>query len=231
MQTWGQQAKDLLSGDWVTAAINLKELILIGAGTSGGLIWLIKTLKGRNPDRIEKLDENTVRITIDTQSFTVPIELLSLYQEISVRKAAEELIRKPLSKSGIEKFKVIEGEFERISVKEEEAESFRFQSSSDRVILDDVRRSAFSMVSLTFKEGNKWRLFNGTSQISALIEDEDFIARVDNSSVSFSKGDVLICDVRIIQSQSDAGLKTEYIIKKVIEHLKPPRQMSFPDFD
>ena len=99
---------------------------------------------------------------------------------------------------------------------------------ADVTLIDDTRRSAFSIISLAFKEDNKWRLNDGTNAISAGIEDEDFLARVDANMVSFSKGDILVCDVRVVQKQTDAGLKTEYTVVKVIEHRASARQLPLP---
>ncbi|MGM9458208.1 hypothetical protein ACRERF_15230, partial [Lacticaseibacillus rhamnosus] len=78
-----------------------------------------------------------------------------------------------------------------------EADAFRKPESEEQILLDDVRRSAFSIVSLAFKDDNKWRLHDGNSQISTSIADEDFLRRVDHNEISFAKGDVLICDVRV----------------------------------
>lgn len=55
VQGYGQQLVGLFSGDKVTAAVQLKELALMGLGGTGGLIWFIKKLRGRNPDKLEKL--------------------------------------------------------------------------------------------------------------------------------------------------------------------------------
>lgn len=76
-----------------------------------------------------------------------------------------------------------------------------------------------------FKEDNKWRLHDGNSQISATIEDKDFLYKVDHQQISFTKGDVLVCQVRVTQTQTGGGLKTEYAVIKVEEHIRSPQQM------
>ncbi|HMN86456.1 MAG TPA: hypothetical protein PKA74_10765, partial [Bauldia sp.] len=78
-------------------------------------------------------------------------------------------------------------------------------------------RAPFSIVSLSFKEGNKWRLHDGKSVINAMVEDKDFIDRVNRNELSFAKGDILICDVRVITRQEPKGLKADYFIERVIE--------------
>ena len=69
VQTLLEQAKMLLTGDTVTAALNLKELILGGAVS---LVVLLKWLRGRKPDKVERISPDTVRLTIDGQSMDIP---------------------------------------------------------------------------------------------------------------------------------------------------------------
>jgi hypothetical protein len=80
--------------------------------------------------------------------------------------------------------------------------------------------------SMTCSAAYRWRLFDGQSGISVLIADEDFIRRVDASEISFSKGDILICEVLIRQVQGPTGLKTTYVVERVLEHKQAARQLA-----
>jgi hypothetical protein len=225
IQSLYEQAKLLLSGETITAALNLKELILTGVGGSVSLLWIIKHYKGKKPDRVERISDDTIRLTFDGQSTDVPLELLRLYQDLSVRKALEGVVTDPLKKDGIDQFKVIEAKGVAEEVQKSEASYFVSPEADGKVLLQDVRKSAFSIVSLAFKEDNKWRLHDGNAQISAIIEDKDFLYKVDHQQISFTKGDVLVCQVRITQTQTASGLKTEYAVIKVEEHVRTPQQM------
>ena len=86
------------------------------------------------------------------------------------------------------------------------------------LILDEVRQYAFSIVSLAFKEDNKWRLTDGHNTFPVLMRDEAFQRRVDNNDVAFAKGDVLVCDLRTIQWQVQDGVKSEYEVVRVVDH-------------
>ena len=88
----------------------------------------------------------------------------------------------------------------------------------------------FNIVSLAFKERNKWRLTDGHRDISATIEDKDFLSRIDNYEESFTKGDTLSCRVRIEQSTVLNKLKTTYTVEKVLDHKTGTRQAML-DFD
>ena len=223
IQTLYEHARSLLAGEDMTAALNLTSLIFLGGG---GLIHMTKRMRGSKPDRVEKISPDTVRLTIDGDNMDVPFDLLRLYQDIAVRKAVEGVVHDPLKKEGIDTFKVLEGRKIDVEVKDVDAAYFVAPELEGTVVLDDIRRVAYSIVSLAFKEDNKWRLHDGNSQISATIADDDFRRKVDNSEISFSKGDVLVCEVKVTQTQTGSGLKTEHTVIKVIEHIPAMRQMS-----
>ena len=216
------QIVGLFSGEDITAALQLKELAFASVA---GLIWLVKIFWGRPPDKIEKGEGNNVKISIDSLSIEIPLELFRLYQNIAVRDALEKLIRNPLQKDGIETFEVRHnGETQQI-VGKEEAEYFSSPKVLDEILVEDTRREAFTIISLTFKEDNKWRLFDGNASISALIEDEEFLYKVNTNMIAFAKGDLLICDVKMTQTRGINGLKTQYVVVRVLEHRTTARQI------
>ena len=92
------------------------------------------------------------------------------------------------------------------------------------LVLDEVRKYAFSIVSLAFKEDNKWRLTDGQNTFSVSMKDAAFQHRVDNNDVAFAKGDVLVCDLRTIQWQVEDGVRSEYEVIRVVAH-RPARQL------
>jgi hypothetical protein len=156
------------------------------------------------------------------------LELLRLYQDVATRNALQKLIEEPLSKPGISSFTVKKDAQIVTSVSQEEAVYFAKPRLPDEILVEEVRRSAFSIISLAFKEENKWRLYDGNTQISAAIEDEDFLQRVETNQVSFSKGDILICDVRVVQRRTIEGLKTDYVVERVVQHIAGARQLPLP---
>jgi hypothetical protein len=224
-QTLQAQLTALFSSDTITAAINLKELV-VGAGI--GLIWLIRRLRGRQPDKIEKISEQSVRLTIDGEVFEVPLKLMRLYQDLAVRAAAEKVVAEPLRRDGIDTFEIREDTVPVLTVNKDEAAHFAKPTLPEETLVETTRRAAFSIIPLAFKEENKWRLYDGNTQISGRIDDEGFQQRVDSSQVAFSKGDILLCDVKITQKRTDHGLSTEYVVEKVVEHRPAARQLPLP---
>lgn len=215
----------LLIGEEFTAALALKDILISGGATAYGLVQLIKFLKGKKPEKIELLEKGRIRLTFEGQTIEIPLKLLRLYQDIAVRSAAERLIMKPLEKEGIDSIIFKDQNTVLIDISKLESSYFKTPEIEDVDLSNDVRSSAYSIVSLAFKEDNKWRLHDGNNQINALIADEDFLKKVNDNSISFSKGDILICDVNVIQKQTSSGLRTEYIVQKVTEHRPALRQL------
>ena len=98
------------------------------------------------------------------------------------------------------------------------------QASVSEPLPEQVVTGAYTIVSLSFKEDNKWRLSDGQSAtISATILDKNFESRVDQG-LPFAKGDVLICRIRHRQTHVPDGLRNEYDVMEVVDYKPAPRQ-------
>jgi len=208
------------AGEEVTAAVNLLELI----GGTTGLIWLIKKLRGKQPDKVTDLKTGYIRIEFEGQSFDVLLSLMRLYQDLGVRAAISKAL-KPLETPGIDSFNIKAKKQVIETVDKDSYAYFKTPSLGDELLKEYEYDTAYSIISLAFKEDNKWRLFDGNSTISAAINDDDFIKKVNNNLISFTKGDILICTVKVTQFKTDSGLKTEYEVLKVKEHKVAARQI------
>lgn len=220
-----------LAGTEVTAAVNLLGILGISAPTGTGLIWLIKRLRGRKPERIETIAPGMFRLTVGEETVDVPMDLLKAYQDISVRRAVEGFVGKPLQKPGITEV-IIEDEQGIIAhVSKADEPSFRAPELESDIVVDDTRRAAFTIRDLSFDEEGYWRLFDGTSPVKAKIEDERFLGQVERDEIRFAKHDVLVCMVHFVQRRSAKGLTNEHTVIEVIEYIPAPRQLRFPDPD
>ena len=229
IQTAYQKVVSLLSGDDVTAALQLRELLLWGSGGAatviGSLIVLIKKLRGKSADKVETAEDGTLKITLGSETILqVNAKVWELYNDQNVRRQLRGLIGDPLTKDGIDSFEVRDGGEVRTSVSKAEAEFFDGDSSED-VLVDTVQEVAYSIVSLSFKRGNKWRLFDGSSTISADIIDNAFLDRVADRNELFGDGDMLVCRVRIRQTEGGPrGLRVTHTIEHVLEHRRAAQQ-------
>lgn len=223
-QSFSAQVSHFLVGDLVTSVLNLKELIVGGAAGIAGIFYLIKKLKGKKPDRIEHLNNGMVLLELDGETIVVPVSLLRLYQDVAVRVSVEEVL-KPLYHNNIDKF-IIKDNGEIIEeITKAEVDYFTLPEIRDEIINESTHEAAYSIVALAFKDDNKWRLHDGNSTISVQMKDDVFRRKVEENLVSFSKGDILKCRVKAIQWRSEGGLKTEYEVLEVIEHIPAAKQM------
>lgn len=213
-------------GDFLTTAKDLKDL-LIGGSVGGGIIWLIRLLRGRK-HQVEKVNEELYRLTVDGETYEVPLHLLRAYQNAEIRRNIQEMVR-PVKEPGIDSFMLRESDQTLQEVTKDDVDSFDIPEYEE-LILDEESQYAFSIVRLAFKENNKWRLTDGQNTFSVLMKDKAFQQKVDNNRVAFAKGDLLICKLRMRQWQIEGGVgvKTEYEVTKVVQH-RPARQLTFLD--
>lgn len=225
-----QTVRDILAGPDGTAAANIVTIVTGAKAILGGVgvIYLVKWLKGQSPTAIKRKGDGRVSVELDGRQIEVDEIVARVAIDVSVRLALERVIAEPLSKEGIETVDLgSEGKLERI----EKAEGYSFLAPPDREggAYEYRFRAPFSIISLSFKEGNKWRLHDGKAAFNVTVTDNAFLERIDRSEVSFSKGDILICDVRVVTRQDMRGLKAEYFVERVIEQRHPGYQPSFFD--
>lgn len=226
-----KDATDYLAGTGVSSALNLVTILFggTGVGVAGGLIMLIRRLRGRRPDRIEKLSPGMFRLFIGDETYDVPAELLQAYQELRIRRAVEGFIAKPLQKPGITDLVIASGRLRIEQVKSIEAPLFKAPEPDTDIVIDDERRAAYTIRDLSFDEDGAWRLFDGSNPIKARIEDPLFLAQVENDEIRFAKHDVLVCLVHFVQKRTGRGLENEYTVREVIDYIPAPRQLRFPE--
>jgi hypothetical protein len=225
VQTIAERVVSLLSGREATAAANLLALLTgLGIIGRGGVIGVIKWLKGRKPSSIRFHGDSAVFELVETETietFEVDIAAGKLYQSRVVRQSLAKVI-KPLEREGIDYFAAGRDGRTEVLVTKDEARYFEMAASDADIVSDTVAERVLLQVdSAVFKEANKWRLNDGAASFFAEISDGDFLARIESGEERFGKGDVLVADLRRIQSVTDNGLKLEYSVVKVHEHREP----------
>jgi hypothetical protein len=227
IQSIAEQIVSIFSGPEATAFSNLKTILegigLIGGG-GGGLIGLIKWLRGRKPSAIKTVGDKVVFEVSEqnaVESFEVDLVAGKLYQTRVVRKALANVV-KPLEREGVDVFASgQDGETTEVIFKDDAA-WFSIAESEADIVSDTVSEQVLLQIeSAVFKDDNKWRFNDGASSFFAEVADPGFVERINSGSERFGKGDVLIVDLRRVQSISDNGLKLEYSIVKVHEHRAP----------
>ena len=233
---WMKSIRDLFAGENATATANgLAILAPLGFLGKRGLAQLLIWLNRRKITRVDIVPESDAvrrmaRIYVGDDYYEVEAETVDLLRDVGVRKAFDRVLA-PLDLTGIDKFAVGKGADFNLIITEHERVAFEAPDIDEQLLFDDMRRMAFSIISLAFKEDNKWRLSDGASTISATISDLSFLQDVNSSVETFAKGDVLVCMVRVRQWHAHNGARTEYEVVKVEEHKHAARQIRIPGLD
>jgi len=228
---WDSLSGMLASTEVVTAKELVEWLGLLGLGSlcKDGLIGFIKWVRGRKIKKVEPLPNRNVKIIIEGDSRIISETLLKLYQDMKVRKGLESAISKPLERQGVDIFGVRStSETESVFVNKEEARHFQVPIQEDVLLSEEVRTTNLQLKSIKFKEGNKWEFYDGASEYSASITDLVFLKKIDDNQLAFAKNDILVAEVLERQFQTDKGLKTERIIRKIKNHIPSARQIRLP---
>ena len=206
----------------LTTAIQLKDL-LVGATILGASLFAVIRWVNRRKPKLARTNDDLYTLTIGDETYELPLELLRLYQDASVRHALADIVR-PAKEPGIDRVRILDKGQPVQEVTKDDVDAFDVPESQEQ-LLDETRRQAFSIVGLSFREENKWRLTDGDSTFSVSMKDAAFQRRVDKAQVAFAKGDVLICDLRTVQWQVEGGIRTVYEVIKVVSH-RPARQLA-----
>jgi hypothetical protein len=73
-------------------------------------------------------------------------------------------------------------------------------------------------VSPSFKQDNKCRVNDGTSSFYVWLRDPAFLARVQDGTEAFRKGDILHAVLETVQWEETGELHAEHSIVQVIRH-------------
>lgn len=205
--------------------LNVKDTAALGGK---GVIQVVRLLRGRRvAKQITVRDGNTILVTDDGEHIEVDPTVAHLIEESTIRQPLEKFTE-PLRDDGVDEIRFEEKPgvvSERITAAE--SSSFAATAGSEPSS-SDTFRATYQIKRLFFERGRKWRLSNGAQTIQAEIEDDRFWARVDASEESFSKEDYLVCTVRMDQWLSSSGLRTEYVIVRVEQHIPAPKQVNLP---
>lgn len=184
---------------------------------------LYRFLKGEEPQKIESREDNSVNVTNNSGNIIVINRpSLQLTLDPKAGKATAQFIGEALSKAGVDSIDISSDGVKIAQATTNDAIYYHPIGDEDTVT-ESVTRMGLVIEMLSFKDGNKWRMWNGAESLLYAMEDEDFVGRV-NSGEAFRKGDILICEVRVKQTKAGGALKLQRAIIKVHDHKAGPDQ-------
>jgi hypothetical protein len=223
-----QNVMALLNSAEMTGASNL--LSLVGLKEAGkGLVSLLQKLRNRKIQKVENVNGSIVRIHI-TRAETIEVDsrVIDLYKSPRVRSALEKVIAEPLGRSGVDEVRTKLADGNGVTVKKDEKQYFDMPLLEDEILGETVTEAYLQVVSLSFKEDNKWRFSRGETVFYALIEDIEFLEKIDKNEERFSKDDILKVQLYTRYILTDGGFRTEYRVQKVLDHRSAARQLRLP---
>lgn len=223
------QIKDIFSGHGASAVCNGYTLMtMVGFVGGGGLIGLLRRLKGRRPMQIQQHGKVATVHVSETETIEIDSRVVKLYRSDIVRSSLEKVFS-PLEREGITDFGVLMHERVVLEVHDDElgALSAVTTDTAAEIVSDCTSHKMLQIESMTFKDGNTWRVHDGVTTFHASINDRAFLKKID-AGERFGKGDVLLVDLRQVQSIDRGRLNNESTIVKVLEH-RQPLQPGSPD--
>lgn len=212
------QFTELFSSSGVTALANAYTLLgALGFVGGGGLLWLLKKVKGRKTVSIKPHGDYVRLILEDSETVEVDLFTGKLFQD---RQTRIELVRalKPLEREGVDSLRA--GTEDDIKSVCDKADYYNILASVEEEIL--LNRQELEQIVLieaaVFKDGNKWRFNNGQSFYAEILDNE-FLQRMESGEERFGKGDRLRVLLELRQYDVFNKLETRYSVLKVLEHL------------
>lgn len=210
----------LLSSTPATAASNLVQL-------THGLFSAVKRLRGKRVVNQEETSPGKTRLTLsDGTSLETDSPVVFLLQNESARRHTRAVLA-PLDQHGIDDLKIEAPGEPELTLVAEDAEVVQ-ATLDDTPLIDDERDMAVTLSAVAFEPGKKWRLNDGGHVFWASIDDSAFVRRVQLNQEAFRAGDILICRVRVRQWQTENGLRSDYTVIRVQDHIPGARDVPLP---
>lgn len=215
----------LFSGNHIQAWAALCTIL----GISGTGLWqLLKRAKGKKPRVIQIERSEKVRIQIEgNEPEDIPKELWTLFNHAPTRRAIEQVVE-PITREGIDSLEIRKNDHEMIKVRKDEALFFKAPVDADDEQIFINPNAMLTLLSPSFRQGNKWRVHDGSKSFWVNVEDKMFIQKVDSGMEAFRKGDILYVVLQTRQWIEGNELKAEYAILEVHRHENKLRHPKLP---
>lgn len=231
IQDFLKQAVSLFSSNEANAIVNASQILGylgLGCGSSAGVLGIIKWLKNREIKNITTLEDGNFKMEItDGETRVVKSSEIKLFKLLKIRNHFEAIITKPLEKEGVEQISFLNGK-NKTTIEKKEKDYFITPSVEEETLGETETEQSLQIVNISFQEFGKWRFSDGNASFFAEILDKEFLNKVQHNQAAFAKDDVLKVKLKRKQYLSLGGIKTDYIITKVVEHRSAAIQIQLP---
>lgn len=200
------------------------DLIQLGREVLG----LFQHLRGQPPKSITESNDKRPSLAVENQQGQIQYitaDVVNIISDSKVGESARGFIGKPLSE-GVSRVDLVDAQSRSIfTTTDDDADCYQ-PLDIERPVNEYRAQMGLMIEAPVFKEGNKWKFFDGQTSFWADIEDEDFLRAV-NEGKRFGKGDWLVAEVRVEQTSGLNSLHAKRAIEKVLEHKARPEQSGF----
>lgn len=193
-------------------------------GTIKEAFDLWKHLKGEPPKAVEYETQHVAVTNNNGQIIHVQTQSLTLVMNEKGAEAADRFVRQALAAPGMDSISLDSGG-EQIAYASQADAQYFIPVAGAETVTDSTSRMGLIVESPSFKDGNKWKVFDGSQSVWMDMLDQEFIDGI-NGGARFGKGDILMAEVRLVQKRSGMKLEAERSILKVIEHKPGAQQRS-----
>ena len=230
VRTLAQQIKLFFGESSYSLGQMLNELGLASTLSGINLLDLYRRLKGRQPKKVEKVNENTVRVIFEEESHEVSIGVWRLFKSEKMKKHIEGVVH-PLKSEGVDALEFRDADNKETvgKIVKDEVEYFADLSEGEELQeFISTQQLILRIVNLSFERGLKWRFDDGESKFYAEVKDEKFLEAIDEGRISFGSGDVILAEIETKQQYSSGELRKS--IKTITKVFRISRREGQHDF-
>ena len=219
VRTLAQQIKLLFGETNYSLSDVLTAIGLIATLSGYNVLEMYRFLKGNQPDKVEKVNNNTVRVLFKEESHEMSVGTWRLFRSEKIKKYVSGIVQ-PLKKDGVDAVEFRDAENKKVAEKitENEVEYFSVHAQSEEVQeFVSEQQLMLKILNVSFERGLKWRFDDGDAKFYAEIKDEKFLNAIENGRISFGSGDGIVATVETRQQHVRGEItKTTKSVTKVL---------------
>lgn len=223
--------KSLLHAGGFHSAKEILEFVGFKGLPAGGLVWLLKKLQGKKPEKIEPGKvAGTSNVTIENMTVVINNNVLQLMDDPAVRSSTEKLAA-TLGNPGLKAIAFRSDGREAQRIERRDVEALRRPqveepaAATTEPVLSQSTTMEVEPMKIWLDRGdreNKWQFSDGGRLFNAEIMDHEFLERMRAGGVSFRVGTTMRVEMAYETRRTPTGLQTEYRVVKVLEVTDPP---------
>ena len=210
VRTLSQQIKLLFAGESPYSLEQILNNLGLASTLSGfNLLEMWRRLKGKQPKKVEKVNENTVRVYFEEESREVSIGVWKLFRSEKIKKHVSGVVH-PLTKEGVDTVEFRDAENKNIAEKITSQEYEYFSAPAQGENLQEFvseQQLMLKIVNVSFERGLAWRFDDGDTKFYAKVNDENFLDLIESGRISFGSGDGIVATVETKQQHVDGEIK------------------------